>query len=352
MRLRILLKSESGAILLVTIWIMIILTVLAVGIGHRNRIGINLSRFSIDKMKSYYIAKAGLLIAIQELQNDIKDYDTLYECGISLDEEETLEGVFKDIAVGDGFCSVGLEEKRNFSYGFIDEERKINLNGINAQNYKVFQNLLESLDVDSQDAEIISNSVADWRDSDSHITNSPYGAEDDYYMALDKSYHCKNSRFETTEELFLVRGMNKEIFLKIKDYITVFPTEAFNLKLNVNTSPKLSLQALADEALSHLANVSASDADSLVNKIIDYRSGDDKIEKTEDDKLINLADVSGLKLLAPEETLFNYLRKYFITKSDYFCINSRGTYKDRKVISDIEVVLSRDELSPIYWHEQ
>jgi len=344
------LNNNSGVLLIVAIWLLIILTVFAVGIGHRNSIGLKLSGYSLDKLKAYYIAKAGLQSVINEIQDDTNDYDTLYECGIRLDEEETLENVFKDVTVGDGFYSIGYEEK-SFAYGLIDEGRKINLNAIKAGNYKVLQNLLGLLDVDSSTSEIIASSVCDWHDSDSNVTNTPYGAEDDYYMDLDKPYYCKNSQFEILEELFLVRGMTKEIFLKIKDYITVFPGGFSNLKVNVNTASGQVLKALGDEALDHLVGVSPSDVDSLVNKIIDYRAGDDKIKKTEDDEPIELASFGNL-LSEREDTLFRYLRRYFSTKSDYFRANIQGIYQDRKVISEIEVILTRNELVPIYWHEE
>ncbi|MFH1655812.1 MAG: hypothetical protein ABH954_04300 [Candidatus Omnitrophota bacterium] len=347
MKLKILLNSKSGVILLVTIWILIILAVLSVGIGHRNSIGLKLNRFSIDKLKSYYMAKAGLQVVIKELEKDKKDYDNLYECGISLDDEETLEDVLKDVSIGDGFYSVGYEKEGTFVYGLIDEERKINLNTVKMSNYEVLKNLFELLDIDSEKAEIIACSIADWHDSDSNVTNFPYGAEDDYYMELDGPYHCKNSPFEVLEELFLVRGMSKEIFLKIKDYVSVFPAGFADLKVNVNTASKFVLQALGN-----LSSASSSDVDGLVDKIIDYRAGSDNIETTEDDESINLADTSALGLTAPEETLFRELRVNFTTKSDYFRAKIQGIYKDRKVISQIEIILSRQNLASIYWHEE
>ncbi|MDB5296237.1 MAG: comEA protein [Phycisphaerales bacterium] len=51
--------------------------------------------------------------------------------------------------------------------------------------------------------------IADWRDTDSDVTSQ--GAENDYYMSLPQPYNAKNDRFETVEELRLVRGITNDI---------------------------------------------------------------------------------------------------------------------------------------------
>lgn len=53
------------------------------------------------------------------------------------------------------------------------------------------------------------NAIADWRDGDDEIREG--GAESDYYLAQRTGYEAKNSRFETVEELLLVRDMDAEI---------------------------------------------------------------------------------------------------------------------------------------------
>ena len=179
---------------------MLILTVLAVGVGHRNSIGVKLSRYSIDRLQCYYIAKAAIAAVKREIEKDTQDpvtkeYDTLYSCGISLDEEEKPEDIFKEIPLGQGHYSLSYKRDNQgdsiLLYGLIDEERKINLNAINMQSYKVLEKLLELFEVESELAKTIASSVVDWRDEDSNESNPGYGADDDYYMGLDKPYHCK-----------------------------------------------------------------------------------------------------------------------------------------------------------------
>jgi general secretion pathway protein K len=352
-------NNNSGIILIVTIWILIILTILAVGIGHRNSIGVKLSQYSIDRLKSYYIAKAGLQVAIKELQNDTNDYDTLYECGFSLDEEETPAEIFKEIPISDGYYTVAYQRDTEdgpslMVYGLADEERKINLNAINKQNYLILENLLVLLGIDSEIAKTIASSVVDWHDDDSDVTNPGYGAEDDYYMDLEKPYHCKNYRFESTEELLLIKDVSEDIFLKLKDYISIYPLAQMGLKVNVNTANSVVLQALARAAAELDGNPATEleEADSVAEKIVDYRAGDDKIEATEDDRMIDIQNPEDLDLFGAEKSLFIYLRNNFLVKeSHYFCAKIQGVYKQKKAVTNLEVIFSDEGLTPIYWHE-
>ncbi len=53
------------------------------------------------------------------------------------------------------------------------------------------------------------NAIADWRDGDDEVREG--GAESDYYLAQRTGYDAKNSRFETLEELLLVRDIDSTI---------------------------------------------------------------------------------------------------------------------------------------------
>jgi general secretion pathway protein K len=54
------------------------------------------------------------------------------------------------------------------------------------------------------------DSILDWKDVDTgHRLN---GAEDDYYQTLNPPYKAKNNRFDSVEELLLVRGVTPDYF--------------------------------------------------------------------------------------------------------------------------------------------
>ncbi len=350
-----LIQEDGGLVLVVTLWILLILTLFALGMARSVNLDLLLSRYGIDSLKSYYLAKAAVtdavsLIEVEGRNKKAKDFDSLYECGISLEVNQTPQDLFKDLEFGEGSFSVSyISPENKIIYGLEDEERRINLNAINARNYKVLINLMKLLGIDEEIAQTFASSVVDWRDRDSNVTNPPFGAEDSYYAALEPSYHCQNSNFQSLGELLLVRGMNKEVFLKIKNFITIFPLQADNLKVNINTAEESVLQALASSSLGYVPGTSQSDADSLVQKIIDYRKGNDNIIATADD---NLVEQNKLGLNQNEIALFVYLNNnFFIKKSDYFRINATGTYKDKKVKSYIVVIVKRGEEAPLFWRE-
>jgi general secretion pathway protein K len=353
-------QYKSGMILIVVLWILLILTLFALGMSRQINLDLILNRYSIDKLKSYYAAKAAVQYAIARLGKDSQgnqsnNFDSLYECGIALAEGETPESIFKEVKLGDSSFAVSYlfsgdeNNQTQVIYGLEDEERKINLNGINAGNFKVLIRLMELMGIDSEIAQTVASSVVDWHDSNSVVTNLGFGAEDDYYTGLEPDYHSKNSYFQSLEELLLVKGVTKEIYQKLKNYLTIFPLDANSLRINVNTAERKVLQALANSALEHVPGTSQPDADDLVQKIIDYRKGDDNIIATADDQLV---EANKLGLNSSELALFAYLNNnFFIAKSNYFRINVLGAYKDKKVKSKVVVVVERGNTLPLFWHE-
>jgi hypothetical protein len=93
-------------------------------------------------------------------------------------------------------------------FGITPESGKLNLNtASDRQITELLTPLLIDLGVQNH-LEII-NSILDWRDGDS--SPRPDGAETDYYNTLTPPYNCKNGRFDTVEELLIVKGITAAI---------------------------------------------------------------------------------------------------------------------------------------------
>jgi general secretion pathway protein K len=124
----------------------------------------------------------------------------------------------------------------------IDESGKVD---INKTPDIIFKGLLLSLGVKDEDADIIVDSVQDWRDADDFTRL--HGAENDYYKSLPAPYEAKNADFESVEELLLVKGMTPELFYGtgekpgLADYVTVYSESG---KINIGAAPKEVLSAL------------------------------------------------------------------------------------------------------------
>ena len=68
--------NRRGSILIITLWILAILSLLAISFAHHTAVGIKLTEYHISSLKNLYICKAGIKRACYELNRD-KSYDSL-----------------------------------------------------------------------------------------------------------------------------------------------------------------------------------------------------------------------------------------------------------------------------------
>ncbi len=350
-------ENRSGIISVVVLWLIVILTVLAVGLGRRTSVDLHFAKHAIGKLKAKAAAQGAVMYALNQIRKDAADtttntFDSLYQCGISLKEAQTPEDIFKHVPLGEGYFDIGFlsqagqETESKMVCGLEDEERKININAISAQNDKVLAQLIALFGFDENTALMIAASVADWRDADSALANDTFGAEDDFYMSLAQRYHCKNMPFENLEELLLVRGMTPEIFEKIKNYLTVFPIDAAIPRVNIDTASEIVIRALGRSVSGALTNTETADADSLAQKVIAFRRGADGEDATADDRLV---DMNELGLNQKEEVIFLAIQNQITKTSNYFRIHARGADEATSASSQIEAVVDRDDLSVVFW---
>jgi general secretion pathway protein K len=349
-------RGHSGTILIVILWILVILTALAVSLGKSTSIELSLTRHAVLKQKSRYLAWAGIMRAMGHIQKDSEDSlsakeDTLYRCALRAGQGSRPEDLFHRQSLGDGYFSVRYVqrspdgEKKSYD-GLSDEERKVNLNGLTAQNIGILSNLIVGTGADEEQAKTIAFSVLDWKDADDVLIREGYGAEEDHYMGLGKPYRPKNRAFDSKEELLLVRGMTPQIFQKIEGDVTVFPKNGV-LRVNLNTASVDVLTAVADSLTGPLTTTDSADAQSLVEKIAVCRQGEDGVEFTEDDRLVELA---RMELNTKERVLFLAMSQFQTPRSDYIRIETQGVSGARGVSTDIEAVVYRKDLAFQYWH--
>ena len=118
-----------------------------------------------------------------------------------------------------------------------DEGGKFNVNTLDVSGWS---RLLESCGVEmGGKRDTIIDSILDWKDKDS--LKRLNGAEDDYYRSLPHPYHCRNSYFQSIEELSLVKGVTPEIYIQLVPELTVWGT---GKRLNINSADKRALETL------------------------------------------------------------------------------------------------------------
>lgn len=321
---------SKGTILITTLWILTLLTLLALGIGIRVGIDIKMIGFFINSYKAHYIAEAGIRKTIFFLETDSnKNADSLNEIWSSGYDNTKEQFVLKDVKIGEGTFTIGYAPEKDeegnlfYLYGASDEEGKLNINGIDGT-------ILAALPGFSAE---LAAAVIDWRDEDD--MPNPSGAENEYYEGLNNPYECKNAGFSVNEELMLVKGMTPEIYEGIKNVITVYGD---GKAVNMNTAPK--------EVLAVLAGPEFED---LPAKIVNYRNGSDGIPGTQDDNIFKDINTIGAQLstaLTLNQLELNRIEElksagYFKVMSAYFRIRSSGQVKNGKVKNTIEAVVKR-----------
>lgn len=325
---------RRAGILIVALWSLFFLGALTLAISAYVSPQLSLSSKLKDRAQMHYIACAGIKKAIAQVTNDETPKHYALNELWSNDEKE-----FKEQEFGSGiFDVVGDVAGPQIRWGLVDEERKIN---INRAPYDVLERFFEiAAETTKQEAEVIADSIIDWRDED--VQPRKFGAEGQYYLTLNSPYPCKDKNFEIIQELLFVKGMNTQIFNRIKDRITVYTKGP----VNINTADMLVLKSLGL-------------SDGLTEKIIHFRCGNDGIWPSDDDNVfISLttvvSDLTKIESLSKEEIgeLNGILGKDLISvESDNFAGKSIGKIKNRSDYTQINFVFERTGKVK-YWREE
>ncbi|MFH0731466.1 MAG: hypothetical protein V2A72_00905 [Candidatus Omnitrophota bacterium] len=338
--------KKTASILLVTLWALSLLSAFALILGYQVRQRTTLVYRLNDKAKLRAIAEAGVKYAHSKIRADRNSEGAeaaSYDCLRSDWSDNAAQ--FKNVRLGDGTFSISYNyvDKKTRSiktrYGLIDEERKINLNKASRP---MIQKLFKSvLGLEETQAQELAASIIDWQDGDGNLSIPIGSAEDSYYRYLSHPYEAKDGDFEALEEVLLVKGMTNEIFDRVRDYITVYGEG----KMNINTAPAAVLYSLG------LNN-------DVVQKILAFRCGADKLEGTEDDfvfessegivltlsQVFNLGDFEAAQLTAAVS------EKDLVVYSENFTIQCNAKLNNKK--SKMRILCVVDKKGKVlYWQE-
>jgi general secretion pathway protein K len=199
-------SNQSGIALMIVLWVLVLLIALATEFAFSMKMEVNTTRNYKEDAQSYYLAKAGLNLALAELLKNSSFHSIHDEHGwvsgkaqIEGQEDQVFDIVNRtDIELGNG----------TITYTIKDENGKI---PINSTSKTILNKLLAYSGVKEKlNQDIIADSILDWIDSNkNHRIN---GAENDYYRTQHPPYYAKNGKIETLSELLKVRGITEEIF--------------------------------------------------------------------------------------------------------------------------------------------
>lgn len=217
-------RNERGFALLTSLWLIALAAVIATELllpARTDRLQVLNIR---DGAYSDLAARAGVAHAAARLNapalsglEDTWSWNRIAELVVDLDSVPLADGIW---------YSVRLE----------DAGARLPLNDVSAEELR---RLLLAVGTEFRQADIVAQSVLDWRDEDElHRGN---GAEwDDYYRYQEPAVRPRNGPLRSTRELRYVRGMDDELLALMSAYVTI----RGDARVNLNTAPEPVLLAV------------------------------------------------------------------------------------------------------------
>jgi general secretion pathway protein K len=234
------LRPDAGAVLVVVLWVLVLLTVLAASFSATVRQKTLRSLHAKERLQGYLAARGAVVQMMADLPGAIM---ASMQAAADADAPKPCYGW------GEPGPLCGLDTGPSYRLVLEDVTSGVNLN---AEDDTLLDLLLQKVGVDPDRRAMIRDSIKDWRDKDD--LRRLNGAEEEDYQALETPYHCKNGDFDSVDELLLVRGVTRELFYGgerdgetvpgIVSFLTVTDyrsgeeaSKPLKSRVNVNTGP-------------------------------------------------------------------------------------------------------------------
>ena len=198
-----LLRDNRGVALILTILIVSLIVTVTLQFNRTMRTHVASAGNIGHGLKALYVAKSGITFALAMLKAD--------------EDDPKVDSVLDDWADPENLAritSAVLQELSgggHFELKIEDLSGKIPINQLadNENIAKVFERFLnlEDFGLEDEKVDTIVDSVKDWVDNNDLNSDEFRESEDEYYMSLERPYHCKNGPVDALEELRLVRGI-------------------------------------------------------------------------------------------------------------------------------------------------
>jgi len=317
-------RKTKGSILIVTLFIIFLLSTIALSLSYSMRLKMNLLKRRIERFKSYHIAKGVLFLVFRELEKDKdgNDFDYLKESWFSK---------FSDNGRPRRLDFYGIEGEKEGSYKvFIsDEESKIN---INTASFDIFNKLLSNFK--GINSRKIAEEIISYRKNKKELNQfySIYellmikGVNKDIFFGKDRNdnvapYSWENSGNSEPS----LSDDNGRLILGLKDLVTIYTGG----RININTAPFL--------VLSSMPGMSPQ----LAKSLIDERRSEP------------FRNIEGLKkILGVSEEAYTKISKWATVGSDCFRILTVAR-ADNKISRQILVIVdrSKNHCKIKYWRQ-
>lgn len=212
-------KQQQGISLIIVLWMLAILTVMALVFGHNVRTEVMLATHYQNQAKALALAEAGIWRGAAMVLNK----------GIAQaanGEHIRLDGFEYALESDKGELSVTLQSTN----GLID---------INRAPAEVIKKVLQTVVPMPEQVDAITDALLDWRDEDN--LKRLFGAETAAYAAQDLGYGAKNGLMNTVAELGRIQGMTQAVYDEVSPMMTVYSGQA---RVDITSAPQAVLRAL------------------------------------------------------------------------------------------------------------
>lgn len=349
--------NKKASVLMISLWILSILVILAISLGHRAVISLKLARNQRDGLKAYLYAKSGIYKAVSVLKEDeksgspTKDYDGREECGVNLDNKEPQAFFVQEFENGAGSFKVGYQDSSDkFVYGMRDEDSKININ-INTIVSGIEKDgiigLFTEKGMDKNKAIELVDTIIAWIGQNTTISK----AKKENFNSLEElllvfEYYYREVENDLPED---ARKKAQATYAKIEDYLRVVGDKAGDNKININTALAETIAIFASICAKKAAPAQTdldaylAAANSLTAKLTDYLVIQPFKNSSELEVFFN--NLTGTE----EKNIAVNLKSAFKVKSNFFRLESTGT--SGRIEKKITAIYDRSTPSFVYWKE-
>jgi type II secretory pathway component PulK len=196
--------GSRGAVMIVTLWIVLGIAAMVLLFARSVTVELFASANQVAALQADAVAKGALQYVLAQLDGA----DAL---------PDPAAVPFEAVSIGNNngagnpagyfwILQPPGDNETGYRFGLVDEASKLNINGCGNATAATFVDMLMNLPNMTND---IAASIVNWRSPPTSGVSG--GAESDYYLSLANPYNCKNSPFETVEELLLVEGVTPQL---------------------------------------------------------------------------------------------------------------------------------------------
>ncbi|WP_028024306.1 type II secretion system minor pseudopilin GspK [Enterovibrio calviensis] len=246
-------QSQRGVALLVVLLIMALMTMVSVNMASRMFVNFDRAESQIRYQQAYWYAQSVESLARFGLEESFGDDDT-----VTLSQPWAVRDQIYPLDGGQATGNV-FDRQACFNVNGL-RDIKPTENGTNPALVIALQQLIESQDIDSFEAETVAAATWEYVDVNTNV-QSPLGVEDSEYEARSIPHVAPNGLIADISEWRAIHGVTREIYEKVSPLLCAIPSN--QLVVNVNTLTEDDAPILT--ALLH-PNLSEDQAKQLINE--------------------------------------------------------------------------------------